>query len=154
MAEWSLWQEGGWEREKEKSILDDNAVVEVVVNTINNRVDDNDDVLICKQGQSQSSPPVASSQGGQYFVWDLKPWETDNVGWSISVQTFPLRLEVQLIVDKAVTAQSMKKNSTLVWGSEKKSLKKVPYVTVAVLCKSKADTSRRGHQDVRGFTRC
>jgi len=29
----------------------------------------------------------------------------------------------------------------------------MPHVAVAVLCESKADTSRKGHQDVRGFTR-
>jgi len=39
-------------REREESILDDDAVVEVV-NGINNGADDNDGVLLCKRGQSR-----------------------------------------------------------------------------------------------------
>ena len=40
----------GDEREREESILDDDAVVEVV-NGINNGADDNDGVLLCKQSR-------------------------------------------------------------------------------------------------------
>ena len=42
----------GDEREREESILDDDAVVEVV-NGIKNVADDNDGVLLCKRGQSR-----------------------------------------------------------------------------------------------------
>jgi len=42
---------GGGMREREESILDDDAVVEVA-NGINNGADDNDGVLLYKRGQS------------------------------------------------------------------------------------------------------
>jgi len=78
---------------------DDDAVVEVV-NGINNGADDNDGVLLCKQSRSSTSGEFTK---GSVFCARLEALR------EISVQTFPLMLEVQLIVDKAVTVQSMKK---------------------------------------------
>jgi len=80
---------------------DDDTVVEVV-NGINNGADDNDGVLLCKRGQSRSSTSGEFTKG-PVFCARLEALR------EISVQTFPLMLEVQLIVDKAVTVQSMKK---------------------------------------------
>jgi len=85
---------GGDEREREESILDDDAVVEVV-----------NGIKLCKRGQSRSSTSGEFTKGS-VFCARLEALR------DISVQTFPLMLEVQLIVDKAVTVQSMKKDSS------------------------------------------
>ena len=94
-------------REREESILDDDAVVEVV-NGINNGADDNDGVLLCKRGQSRRALHQWQVHKGVSILRETRSLERD------LCPDFPFRLEVQLIVDKAVTVQSMKKDSALV----------------------------------------
>ena len=88
-------------REREESILDDDAVVEVV-NGIN------DGVLLCKRGQSRRALHQWQVHKGVSILRETRSLERD------LCPDFPFRLEVQLIVDKAVTVQSMKKDSALV----------------------------------------
>ena len=97
----------GDEREREESILGDDAVVEVV-NGINNGADDNDGVLLCKRGQSRRALHQWQVHKGVSILRETRSLERD------LCPDFPFRLEVQLIVDKAVTVQSMKKDSALV----------------------------------------
>ena len=102
-----MFSREGDEREREESILGDDAVVEVV-NGINNGADDNDGVLLCKRGQSRRALHQWQVHKGVSILRETRSLERD------LCPDFPFRLEVQLIVDKAVTVQSMKKDSALV----------------------------------------
>ena len=88
-------KEGGrmWEREREESVLEDNAVVEVV-NGIGNGVDDGDSIMLGKREQSQRALCQWWAQRRDSILHETQSLERQTMlRWSISVQTltsFPL----------------------------------------------------------------